>query len=611
MTTTAEPEEPVNFAALSEAEQREVAARLIRLRNSAWKPFWCKSKTCTTGDPHPALGEDGLPTYVDQGTPGSAAYFVNTDTGAEYAMLLPDKALPHEQFLGYVMLDPTWSHNHARRDQHLPNWLKPWTLFVMSGRGTGKTTLGVEFVTLCARRGLDGAILGRRGTELTNTHVAALIERAHPDFAPTYWSSKDLIEWPEVTRADGTRHKPITYLFSAEKPENIRSVNLQYVWADEAAFMDTIKTAWMNLVLATRKPLVDNPLHFLITSTPTSTEWVRDMEDNPKVEVRRVSTYANRANLDDTYLETLRTELEGTRMGRQELHGEVLRDVEGAFWNDDMFIHDKCTDELGAARFAGIIENMDDRVIAVDPAGSANKRSDETGIIGVGAIHGEGGGFYVLADATIKGSPTEWARATFTAAKQIKANRIVAEKNFGGDMVKQVLDDFTAKFPEEASDENGEPFRITVVRAAEAKEVRAEGTVGKYEQGRVTHVISRGIYGDLSNLEKEQTTWVPKSRGGRSPSPNRIDALVWAVRAVETSVKHKSSMVTTDTVRQMLRGGAVPRIPFDVPTPEPAPVDTVQSKKPLVPVKVEPRVTTERATVAEPKPKPRLKIQRM
>src|SRR5690606_25851080 len=86
--------------------------------------------------------------------------------------------------VGRPVLDPAWAHNHARSDQRLPSWLKPWVLFVMSGRGSGKTTLGTEFVTLSARKGLDGAILGRRGTELVNTHVATIIERAHPEFVP-------------------------------------------------------------------------------------------------------------------------------------------------------------------------------------------------------------------------------------------------------------------------------------------------------------------------------------------------------------------------------------------------------------------------------------------
>jgi len=414
---------------------------------------------------------------------------------------------------------------------------------------SGKTRTGVEFVTLCARKGLDGAILGRRGTELVNTHVAEIIANAHPEFVPTHWASKDILEWPNGA---------ITYLFSAEKPENIRSVNLSYAWVDEAAFMDEIETAWMNLKLATRVRKEGNPIHFLITSTPTGTPWVMKMEDDEDVIVRRVSTYANRANLDKGFLADLEKEYEGTRMGRQELHGEVLRDVEGALWNDDMFIHERCKDY---AAFEDWIESMDDRVLAVDPAGSKGKRSDATGIIGFGTQHFDDDGsklassrFYMLGDATIKGSPTEWAERTFSAARLMRVNRIVAEKNFGGDMVKQVLTDYAKLHPDTTCDENGEAFKIDVVHAQQAKEVRAEATVGKYEQGRVIHLTSPTAYGDLSAVEKEMVTWVPKSRGGRMPSPNRVDATVWAVRALETKIRFEGQVASSrDIMSRMVR----------------------------------------------------------
>lgn len=407
---------------------------------------------------------------------------------------------------------------------------------------SGKTTTGVEFVTLCARKGLDGAILGRRGTELVNTHVATLIERAHPEFKPDYFASKDLIVWPNGAK---------TYLFSAEKPENIRSVNLSYAWVDEAAFMDEIETAWMNLKLATRVKSPGNPIHILITSTPTSTPWVMKMEDDPDVEVRRVSTYANRANLDPDFLEALEREYEGTRMGRQELHGEVLRDVEGALWNEDMFIHER----LDAVQFANLIEVLDDRVVAVDPAGSKGPRSDATGIIGVGRMDHDSGPstFDVLARATLKGSPTEWAAQTFKVARLICATVIVAEKNFGGDMVKQVLSDYAEKHPIEARDAGGDPFRIEVVRASASKETRAEGTVARYEQGRVRHVTSPTAFGDLSELEKQQVNWVPKSRGGRMPSPNDIDALVWAIRRLDTAVRYDTATAGQSVLAKLKR----------------------------------------------------------
>lgn len=414
---------------------------------------------------------------------------------------------------------------------------------------SGKTRLGVEFVTLCARKGLNGAILGRRGTELTNTHVAEIMANAHPDFVPIHYASKDILVWPNGA---------ITYLFSAEKPENIRSVNLSFAWIDEAAYMDEIETAWMNLKMATRVKSPGNPIHFLITSTPVGSKWVIKMEDDPKVEVRRVSTYANKANLDPEFLADLEAEYEGTRMGRQELHGEVLRDVEGSLWNDSMFNHRR----VDADGFEDVVDAQDVRVVAIDPAGTANKRSDETGIIAVGGIHTDDTGdrlrsslVSVLADGTLKGTPTEWASRAFAVARSVKAHKIVAEKNFGGDMVKQVLDDYAKLNPEEAEDENGDRFTVEVVHATKSKETRAESAVGKYEQGRVEHITSPTAYGDLSMLEKEQVTWVPKSRGGRQPSPNRIDALVWAVRAVDATVKFEAKTASRDVLKQLVNRG--------------------------------------------------------
>lgn len=545
-----------DFNSLSPSEQRAVAERLQAIKESGWKPFWCANPTCS-GDPHWSEDPDGNYIFVsetDIAGPGGEPLgpVVYEDPDGEW--YIPEDGIPDagDSAVGRPVLVPQWAHNHARVDQRLPEWQKRWILFIMSGRGSGKTRTGVEFVTLSARKGLDGAILGRRGTELVNTHVAEILAHAHPEFRPTFWASKDLLEWPNGA---------ITYLFSAEKPENIRSVNLSYVWIDEAAFMDEIETAWMNLKLATRVKSPGNPIHFLITSTPTGTPWVMQMEDDPDVIVRRVSTYANRANLDPEFLADLEKNYEGTRMGRQELHGEVLRDVEGALWNDDLFKHLR----LDPNAFADYVDSLDARVVAVDPAGSKGKRSDKTGIIGVGAHHFDDDGnrltrsnISVLARGTILGSPTEWAAQTFKVARHIKADRIVAEKNFGGDMVKQVLSDYAALNPDTTCDENGEPFRIEVVHAVKSKETRAEGLVGKYEQGTVTHVVSPGAFGDLSELEKQQVTWVPKSRGGRMASPNDIDALVWASRAVENSVKTSTSMATSAGVMSKMKRTPTP-----------------------------------------------------
>lgn len=412
---------------------------------------------------------------------------------------------------------------------------------------SGKTRTGTEFVTLSARKGVDGAIVGRRGTELVNTHVAELISHAHPEFVPEHLASKDMLVWPNGAK---------TFLFSAERPENIRSVNLSYFWFDEAAWMDEIKAAWANAKFAARVKSPGNPIHFLITSTPTPTQWVMDMEDDPNVIVRRVSTYANRANLDADALAAMEKEYEGTRMGRQELHGEVLRDVVGAMWNEDMFRHER----VDAVGFAELIDALDDIVVAVDPAGSKGPKSDEHGIIAAGAMHVDEEGnrlpvstFDVLARGTLKGSPSEMAERTFAVARLVKARRIVVEQNYGGEHVRSTLTDWAKLNPVKARNADGEDFKIELVRAEKSKDVRAEPTVNKYEQGRVRHITSPTAYGDLSGLETQMCNWVPKSRGGRMPSPNDVDALVWAIRELDTAVRYDGQMANSNDIMRRLK----------------------------------------------------------
>lgn len=355
-----------------------------------------------------------------------------------------------------------------------------------------------------------------------------------------------------LATSDGGYGEVYSISVSGNTPEFFADdVLVHNCWVDEGAFMPEIETAWMNLKLATRIETPGNPIHILITSTPTSTPWVMKMEDDPDVVIRRVSTYANAANLSADFIDALRKEYEGTRMGRQELHGEVLRDVEGALWNDDMFQHLRLET---AEAFNDLLDSMDDRVLAVDPAGSKGPKSDATGIIGMGRQDTDSGGqFYVLGDATIKGSPSEWAAQVFKAARALRVNRIIVERNFGADMVTSTLRDWAKMNPAEGCDENGEEYRIVETRAVTGKETRAEPLVGKYEQGAVTHATSPGIFGDLSALEKEQVMWVPKSRGGRSPSPNRIDAEVWAFRDLQQQITFKGQMASGRDIQKKLK----------------------------------------------------------
>lgn len=258
--------------------------------------------------------------------------------------------------------------------------------------------------------------------------------------------------------------------------------------------MPAIEDVWSNLMFGLR--LGDRP-HVVLTSTPIPTPWVRRTQSDPKTVVVRVSTYANIKNLAVNFRELVVAQYEGTRKGRQELYGELLQDVEGALWNIDM---------LKRLRVDWTV--MDRIIVAVDPAGTANRRSDETGIIVAGKLGQE---CFVLEDGSGKYSPQGWAERALGLYSKYGADAIVVEKNFGGDMVKDVIQ----------RTETGRELspRIIVKQATRSKALRAEPVVALYEQEKVFHS------GDLDGLETEMLSWIP----GKGDSPNRVDALVWGV----------------------------------------------------------------------------------
>lgn len=282
--------------------------------------------------------------------------------------------------------------------------------------------------------------------------------------------------------------------------------------------MPLIEEVWSNLRFGLR--LGERP-HVVLTSTPLPTKWVKRIQAHPRTKVVRVSTYDNADNLSDDYLEEIREEYEGTRLGLQELYGRVLEDVVGALWRAD-WIHREPVEQ----------EDLERIVVAIDPAGTANRRSDETGIVVAGKI---GKNYWVLHDASGKYSPQAWATEALRLYRLYNADAIVAEKNFGGDMVKEVL---TRAVPSAQ-----EPPRFLIKTASRSKHVRAEPVVALYEREQVFHT------GDLAELEDEMLTWVP----GHGDSPNRVDALVWAL-----------TELTGET------GEAVVRSARNMPRPNPA-----------------------------------------
>jgi len=438
--------DPESLEALGEfrywkPEYQERALSIVREREqSTWKPFFCTNRRC---DGH-----------------------------------------PHDE----------WQHEHARADQWPPPWSAQWlTLLLSGGRGSGKTRSGAEITNKVTANVPRIILIAATGPDLRETMiegVSGIMATSKPDQRPHWEPSKRKLTWPNGCVGQG---------FSAEEPDRLRGPESGYVWADEPGHWDLVDDVWDNMMFGLRikegmngQPIVPK---IIATSTPKPTRWMKKITKDPSTIVRRVSTYANIHNLSPVFRDTILSRYEGTRIGRQELHGELLEDVEGAMWNWEMIHYIPEAPELVRI------------VVAVDPAGTANAKSDETGIIVLG-IDADSD-IYVLEDLTGRYSPERWASKTVQAYNDWRADAIVVERTYGQDMVKHTLE----------SVEGGRLANIITVDSRRGKQLRAEPIVALYERGRIWHVGERGA---LADLEDEQTSWIP----GQGASPNRVDALV-------------------------------------------------------------------------------------
>lgn len=382
-----------------------------------------------------------------------------------------------------------YNYPHARGDQWPPpgtDWRR-W--FLSGGRGSGKTRTGAEYTRKMSEKVGRIALVAPTGADVRDTMIEGvsglMMVAAMAGMKLEYEPSKRRLTFPNGC---------VATTFSAEQPARLRGPQHGFAWLDEPAHMPLIEEVWSNLSFGLR--LGERP-HVVLTSTPLPTKWVKKTQAHRLTRTVRVSTFDNADNLAESFLEEVREEYEGTRLGLQELYGRVLEDVVGALWRADWIQRE----EIDHADLERI-------VVAIDPAGTANRRSDETGIVVAGK---RGKNYWVIHDSSGKYSPQAWAEEALRLYRLYDADAIIAEKNFGGDMVKEVL---TRAVPSKE-----EPPRFIVKTASRAKHVRAEPVVALYERSQVFH------YGDLADLEDEMLTWVP----GTGDSPNRVDALVWAL----------------------------------------------------------------------------------
>jgi phage terminase large subunit-like protein len=282
--------------------------------------------------------------------------------------------------------------------------------------------------------------------------------------------------------------------FTAEKPDRLRGPQHHGAWCDELAAWtepDTYDQLQFGLRLGTMPQV-------LVTTTPRPTKIVKELIKDPDTVIIRGSTYENKDNLAASTLVTLQTKYENTRLGRQELFGEVLDDNPGALWT-------RATIESARIKI-NETPPFTRVVVGIDPAVSNTEDSDSTGIVTCGMT--ADGHYYVLDDSTLKGSPQEWATVAVQVYERFKADRIVAETNNGGDLVIHLL-------------QQVKPGIATKkVTATRGKQLRAEPIAALYEQGRVHHI------GYFAKLEDEMCEYEP---GVSADSPDRMDSLVWAL----------------------------------------------------------------------------------
>ncbi len=380
---------------------------------------------------------------------------------------------------------PKW----ARANQLPPigNW-HVW--LILAGRGFGKTRTGAETLRYWIQEGLCQriALVGETETEVRHVMVegpSGLLAIHPPSERPVYKPSKRQLTW-----SNGA----IATCFSAEAYEQLRGPQFDGAWIDELAKFREGEKVWDQLMFSLR--VGANP-RVIATTTPRPTKFLKNLTQNPDVVVTKGSTFENADNLAKPFLDYISDHYGKGSLARQEIYAEFVEEVQGALWTPRLL--DRAKSEFQEVPLQRLI-------IAIDPAVSHGEKSDETGIIAAGLTR-EGIGV-VLEDLSLKGHASVWIQRAIEAYHRLKADRIVAEVNMGGDLVEQLLRDYDAS------------ISYKPVRALREKILRAEPIAALYERGKVWHATT------FPELEEQLCSYVP---GASSKSPDRLDALVWAL----------------------------------------------------------------------------------
>jgi phage terminase large subunit-like protein len=407
----------------------------------------------------------------------------------------------------------TLSHPHQRPPLAAGNGAPsgvPWTTWLMlGGRGAGKTRLGAEFTRALVfghppyadRPHASIALVGETEHDVREVMIegpAGILHSSPRSERPTWTATRRRLEW-----GNGA----VAYAFSAEDPEQLRGPQFDAAWCDELAKWHHAEATFDMLQFGLRHGTRPRQL---VTTTPRPIPLIKRLVADPRTALTRAPTQANAAFLSPAFLSEILARYAGTQMGRQEIGGEIIEERADALWTRGM---------IEAARVVRAPDLM--RIlVGIDPPGSTRHGSDACGIVAAGVD--EEGVIYVLADASAAGlAPAAWAAAAIALYRRLSADALVAESNFGGDMVRAVLAQVDAEVP------------VIEVHASRGKWLRAEPVAALYAQGRVKHVGA-----EFAALEDEMCDFgLGGLSGGRSP--DRLDALVWAVTALMRRVSDR------------------------------------------------------------------------
>ena len=378
------------------------------------------------------------------------------------------------------------------RDSQLPPEGDWDTWLILAGRGFGKTRTGAEWVRAQVedRHATRIALVARTLPEAQSIMIegeSGILNISPHWNQPTYEPSKRKITWPNGAHA---------LVFSSHEPDQLRGPQFDAAWCDELASWEYAQETWDNLSFALR--LGRHP-RSVVTTTPKPIELIRSLPNRPGVHVTRGSTFDNKDNLAPSFFNGIIDQYDGTRLGQQEIHAELMDEDEDALWKREWIEKARLGSHPPISRI----------VVAVDPALSTKPTSSETGIVVVGADMRRQHA-YVLADESARLTPNSWALRVIHLYDKFGATMIVVEDNAGGQMAESTIQNAVER-----------TLPIKRVRARQGKYVRAEPVAALYEQGRVHHV------GRFPDLEDQMCTWTADL--GPSHSPDRADALVHAV----------------------------------------------------------------------------------